>query len=291
MKDRAVMRSIRRLLILIVFQHGLAGNTVSAQDVDLFQRFRAPFVEHLIEIDGGQLCCVERPGEGPSLMLIPGTFSDSRVFSRLVPYLDPSLRLLLVENRGLGRSWPPPVDGSIDLCARDDLLIANRLGVESFYVGGHSLGGMISIEMARVSPEKLRGVISIEGWSHWHGARDAFGGDMKSTLSESQLDELARYRQDTLQNWTEEQRSAFGRIWKNWDGEPTLRTTTLPVLELYGDRGRPQATREQLRIPDRENIQLRWFAGASHSLHYERPKLVAGAINQFIHQCEAQAAP
>ena len=67
--------------------------------------------------------------------------------------------------------------------------------------------------------------------------------------------------------------------------------TTLPVLELYGDRGRPQATREQLRIPDRENIQLRWFASASHSLHYERPKLVADAINQFIHQCEAQAAP
>ncbi len=264
--------------------------TVASEPV-LTDRLSHPFVDHLIEIDGGHLCCVEREGDGPTLMLIPGTFSDSRAFRRLVPHLDQSWNLLIVENRGLGRSWPPPEDGSIEQCARDALLIAKERGVDRFYVGGHSLGGMISIELARVAPERLRGVISIEGWSHWHAARDAFDNDMKSTLSDAQLEELAAYRQDVLQHWSEAQRSAFGQIWKKWDGKPTLQMTTLPVLELYGDRGRAPASRELLRIPDRENIRLRWFTGASHSLHYERPQQVAEAINEFIGDCESQTTP
>ena len=270
---------------------GMHANHATADEPDLPKRFSEPFVEHLIDIEGGQLCCVQRHGDGPTLMLIPGTFSDSRAFARLVSHLDSSLNLLLVENRGLGRSWPPPEDGSIEQCAQDELRIADELGVDSFFVGGHSLGGMISIELARVAPERLRGVISIEGWSHWTAARDAFAGDMASTLSEAQLAEQAAYRQDVLKDWTDEQRSAFGRIWRKWDGELTLKETQLPVLELYGDRGRATATREQLRIPDRENIRLQWFSGAAHKLPYERPREVATAINEFIRITEAQTLP
>lgn len=284
--------SLRRCIgILIISLFGAHTNRGSADEPGLPKRFSDPFVEHIIEFDGGQLCCVQRVGEGPTLMLIPGTFSDSRAFAWMVPHLDPSFNLLLVENRGLGRSWPPPENGSIEQCAQDELRIANELDIESFYVGGHSLGGMISIEMARVAPERLRGVISIEGWSHWTAARDAFAGDMASTLSEVQIAEQAAYRQELLKDWTEEQRSAFGRIWRKWDGEPTLKTTSLPVLELYGDRGRKPATRDQLRIPNRENIRLRWFAGAAHKLPYERPRVVATVINEFIRSCEATSAP
>ncbi len=277
------------LLLFMLCGVALCGAVAGAEELPA--RLGEPFVEHLIDIDGGHLCCVQREGDGPALMLIPGTFSDSRAFSRLVPHLDQSLNLLIVENRGLGRSWPPPESGSIEQCCRDALLIAEERNLDSIYIGGHSLGGMISIEVARVAPERVRGVISIEGWSHWHAARDAFEYDMKSTLSESQLAEQLAYRQDVLKDWTEDQRKAFGLIWRQWDGEPTLQTTTLLILELYGDRGRTPATREQLRIPDRENIQLRWLNGASHSLHYERPQQVAAAINEFISVCEAQSAP
>ncbi len=87
----------------------------------------------------------------------------------------------------------------VEQCAQDALLVAEKLGLESFYIGGHSLGGMISLEVGRRAPDKLRGVISLEGWTSWHAARDAFHSDMKATLTDEQLAELAAYRREVGQ--------------------------------------------------------------------------------------------
>lgn len=278
--------SICVIVFIVLLCSVLCFPLQAGEELKVPARFSGDFVEHLIPIDGGQLCCVRRKGTGPTLMLIPGTFSDSRTFHWLVPYLDKDLDLLLVENRGLGKSWPPPENSSIEQCARDALLIAQAMNVTSFYVGGHSLGGMISIELAGVAPEKLRGVISLEGWTHWHAARDAFDYDMKSTLTENKLKLFADYRQLMLNKWSEKQVKDFGRIWRKWDGQPILQTTVLPVLELYGDRGKTPASLEQLKIPNRKNIELKWLHNASHKIHFERPKIVADAMNQFIKNCE-----
>ena len=246
------------------------------------KRLSGKFVDRLIPIPGGQLCCAERSGEGPTLILIPGTFSDSRIYGLVVPHLDSSLNLLIIENRGLGKSWPPPENGSIEQVAQDALKIASHLGVERFFIGGHSLGGMISLEVGRVAPDRVKGIISIEGWTSWHAARDAFDYDMKSTLSAEQLQQAAAYRLNTLSKWNEDQQIRFGKIWRKWDGYDFLRETQLPVLELYGDRGKTPASLGQLRIPDRDNIEVHWFNNASHKLLIERPKDVAVAINDFI---------
>ena len=154
-------------------------------------------------------------------------------------------------------------------------------------MGGHSLGGMISLELGRVAPEKLRGIISIEGWTSWHVARDAFQHDMKSTLNKTQLAEQAKYRKQVLQKWNDAQVQAFVRVWKRWDGYGILKETKLPVLEMYGDRGKPKPLFKTLRIPFRKNIEFMWFEKASHNLPYEQPSGVATAINRFIHRIEA----
>ncbi len=170
----------------------------------------AGFKDHVIPIEGGHLCCAHRPGNGPTLILIPGTFSDSRVFAKLAPLLDEDLNLIIIENRGLGKSWPPPENGSIEQCARDALLLADHLGANSFYIGGHSLGGMISLEVGRQAPDKVRGIISLEGWTHWRAAKDAFQSDMKATLTEQELAEAAEYRREVLAKWSEPQVKSFG---------------------------------------------------------------------------------
>jgi hypothetical protein len=74
----------------------------------------------------------------------------------------------------------------------------------------------------------------------------------------------------------------FGSIWKRWNGAEVLQTTNLPVLELYGDRAKPRPSQDLLGIPQRENIEVVWFEGASHSLLFERPREVAEQINRFI---------
>lgn len=65
-----------------------------------------------------------------------------------------------------------------------------------------------------------------------------------------------------------------------------LESTSVPVLEVWGDRNRPRPSLRRMRIPERDNIQLRWVAGASHSLPLERPQEVAEAINRFVSSLE-----
>ncbi len=246
------------------------------------------FEDRLIGFEGGQLCCAHRAGDGPTLVLIPGTFSDSRVFAKLIPHLKDDYNLMIIENRGLGKSWPPPENGSIKQCARDALLITKEMGARSFYIGGHSLGGMISLEVGRQAPNKLRGIISMEGWTNWQAARDGFDLEMKATLTEEELEEAAAYRKEVLAKWSERQVKSFGRIWRIWDGESFLKETTVPILEIYGDRGKARPTWEALRIPERDNIRLLWVENASHKLHTQKPKKVAGGINRFITEREAE---
>ena len=162
------------------------------------------------------------------------------------------------------------------------LQVVDQLKLLRCFVGGHSIGGMIAIEIARVRPRILAGVISIEGWTNHHAQRDAFRDDTMSTLSAEQLEQREQLRQEVLHRWTDRQRLNFAAIWRTWDGFDVLKRTDLPILELYGDRGREPATHEQLHIPRRDNIELRWLAGASHSLPLECPREVARLVTDFM---------
>lgn len=136
-------------------------------------RLGAEFAQSLVPISGGQISCYRRPGTGPTLLLIPGTFSDARMYAPLIRELDPSLDLLLLENRGLGGSWPPPEQSSIEQCSADAAFVLDALHVDRFYVGGHSLGGMIAIEMGRQFPDRARHHLD-RGLDQRYGSRRRF---------------------------------------------------------------------------------------------------------------------
>ncbi len=245
-------------------------------------------VRKMIELEDGKLSYFVRPRDGPTLILIPGSFSDARQWNEVVPRLTENLNLILIEVRGHGQSWPPPVNGSIEQLASDVMSVADKEKLGRFYVGGHSIGGMIAKEVGRRWPQRIAGVISIEGWTHWRALRDAFNGDMYSTLTPEQEKKRLQGQQLVVGHWTDEQRHNFGQIWRKWDkGKEFLQTTTLPVLELYGDRGRKRPSLEQLHIPEKSNVRVRWVENASHSLPLERPREVATAIMDFIEQTES----
>ena len=240
------------------------------------------FVQHSIDVPGAVIASHVRAGRAPPLVLIPGSFNAAGALKPMIDVLDPALSIIVVDLRGHGGSWPPPTNGSIELFAQDVLHVVDHLSLTRIFIGGHSIGGMMALELARVRPQILQGVISIEGWTNHHAQRDAFQDDTMSTLSDRQLAERERLRQDVLHRWTKLQQTAFATIWRTWDGFDVLQRTDLPVLELYGDRGRERATHEQLHLPRRDNIELRWLAGASHSLPLERPREIARLMSDFI---------
>ncbi len=244
--------------------------------------FGSEFVRGSVDVPGATVSYLARGRQGAPLVLIPGSFNDSRALKAIVDGLEVERRVVLIELRGHGESWPPPIDGSIEQFAEDALAIADHLSLTDLFIGGHSIGGMVALELARVHSQLVSGVISIEGWTNHHAQHDAFQGDTMSTLSAEQLAEREQLRQAVLHCWTDEQKTDFTAIWRTWDGYSFLQQTDIPILEIYGDRGRELPGLDQLHIPLRGNIEVRWIAGASHSLPLEQPGEVAELITGFM---------
>ena len=247
----------------------------------------AAFVRRNVSIDTGHISYLVRSRPGPTLILIPGSFSDSLAFMDVINGMDDQLQIIVQEVRGHGGSWPPPRRGSIEQFAEDVLRVVDDLKLESFYVGGHSIGGMIALEVGRLRPAKLKGIISIEGWTSHHVVPNAFRGLTGNTMTTEHKEKNARLRSHVLDSWSQEEVDEFRLYWRRWDGFDFLSATDLPILEIYGDRGREKPVREKLRIPDRPNITLHWIEDVSHNMHLEAPDEIARVTDDFIAHCES----
>ncbi len=246
------------------------------------------FTAHSVRLpEGGQLAYYVREGDGPTLVLIPGSWGDYRTFNHLVEFLDPDFNLIIVELRGHGGSQPASTNCSMELFAADVLRVIDTLQLKRFYIGGHSIGGMLPIEIAGRRPKQVAGAIAMEGWTHWKVQQEAFGSGPDTTLTPEQQAEREANRARVYDRLTKEEVDSFSSVWRRWDGSLILETTPVPVLEIWGDRGKPKPGRELMRIPDRPNIELVWIEGASHAMQVQRPGAIAEAINAFIHKTEA----
>ncbi len=253
--------------------------------------------QSLVLPDGAVLAYYVRPGTGSALVLVPETHGDRTQFyePEFLGNLRPDLKLIVIESRGQGRSWPPPVgaDASIERYASDVLAIVAHLALPAWYVAGHSLGGMIALEIAGRRPAGLRGVITLEGWVNARVQREAFLENMppsQAEQAESRRQRAERYRS---QHWSDEEVAALGKIWTSWQaGEGIVGEISFPLLSVWGDRGRPvRPARAALLLPDRPNVGLHWIAGADH--YVTDPPFaaeVARAATEFIAGVEAQAA-
>jgi pimeloyl-ACP methyl ester carboxylesterase len=283
------MRSLRNVVPLALTL--VASGCLAARAVESSAPSELPaaFTHGTSLIDGISLAWAERPGVEPALVLIPGTFNDCRIYSQVVVGLDPTRRTILIEHAGHGRSWPPDKHASIERSAAHVTSVLDRLEIDSCFLGGHSLGGMVAMEAGRRHPDRFRGIISIEGWTNSRSAFAAFQGDMTSSLSPAARGRIDAHRHQNASRWPEAARQAFSQIWTKWDGSAFMRETDLPVLQLYGDRAKPRPSAESLGIPERSNIRLQWIPGASHWLPVEQPAPVAAAIEAFIADAEGLA--
>ncbi len=252
----------------------------------------------LVLRDGALLAYYVRPGTGPTLILIPETNGDRAQYftEEFLTRIDRTFRLVVIETRGQGRSWPPPTpaQATIEHYAEDAIEVARHLGLASWYVVGHSLGGMTAIAIAGRKPAGLCGIIALEGWVHSRVPELAFAGQPPRT--EAQNVEARRQREARYlsHRWTAEEYASLTRMWRVWtEGEAIMRDTTYPLLAVFGDRGRPQRpAREKLLLPDKPNVELAWIAGAGHQV--TAPPFageVAAEINHFVARVEALPGP
>ncbi|HEU0119960.1 MAG TPA: alpha/beta fold hydrolase [Bryobacteraceae bacterium] len=238
--------------------------------------------------DGAKIAYYVREGKGPNLVLIPGSWGDRQVFDSFIQALPDNLRVVVVELRGHGDSQPPAGNPTMETLA-DDVLAAVDAAVPRktrFYVGGHSIGGMLAIEIAGRRPGQVAGAIPIEGWAHHLVQQEAFPLPAVSPLTPDEEQRNLANHARVKDRMTPAQRTAFGSVWRKWDGTKILAETPVPFLQIWGDRGRPRPSRAQLRIPEKASMEVAWMPGSTHSILIQRPGEAAKATSQFIQKNE-----
>jgi 3-oxoadipate enol-lactonase len=102
----------------------------------------------------------ERHGyEGPNVMLLMGLGASSRLWGDLPLRLaEGGYRVLTLDNRGTGKSDAPRRPFRMEDMADDAVRVMEQAGMESAYVVGVSMGGMIAQHLAIRHPARVLGL-------------------------------------------------------------------------------------------------------------------------------------
>jgi pimeloyl-ACP methyl ester carboxylesterase len=242
---------------------------------------------------GTQIFATEH-GAGPSLVLIHGWTCDGNDWSHQVTALAEGYRVIVLDNRGHGRS-SLAADGeySPSAFATDAMVVMDGLGIERAVVLGHSLGFTIAVHMALAAPERVHALVDVDGACaavdearEWLEAiadgLDSGAHEVAAAFAEENFYQAATPAY--LRAWHErrihgmEQEpiarafQGFARgpeafIYRSRSG-PALASLKVPVLAFRMRSGTAAWEREVLAHPDSRVIA---WDGSGHFLHQERP--------------------
>ena len=98
-------------------------------------------------------------GSGPPLLLIMGLSFTHEMWFRILPSLAGRHRVIVFDNRGVGRSDVPRGPYRISQMARDAVAVLDAARVSSAQVVGASMGGMIAQELALRHPDRVTSLV------------------------------------------------------------------------------------------------------------------------------------
>ncbi len=101
----------------------------------------------------------EEQGSGPPLLLVMGLSFTHEMWFRIVPGLAREHRVIMFDNRGVGRSDVPPGPYLIRQMAGDAIAVLDAANVPSAQVMGASMGGMIAQELAISFPKRVQSLL------------------------------------------------------------------------------------------------------------------------------------
>ncbi|KRF67824.1 hypothetical protein ASG99_13595 [Bacillus sp. Soil768D1] len=113
-----------------------------------------PFVNH-----DNESLYYEVHGQGDPLLLIMGLGYNSLSWHRTLPTLAKRFKVIVFDNRGVGKSSKPEQPYSIEMMAEDARAVLDAVSVDSAHVYGISMGGMIAQRLAITYPERVRSLV------------------------------------------------------------------------------------------------------------------------------------
>ena len=242
-----------------------------------------------------------RAGQGFPFVLQHGYFGGSEMWVEQIEFFKTQYDVIAPDLAGFGKSAELTPGESIEACAQQVFDTLDGLGIDKFYLLGHSMGGMIVQQMASMRPDRIAKLVCY-GTGPVGVLPDRFEtiDQSRQRILSDGLDVAAKRIAAT---WFVDGEDARGfetceRIgkqatlqaalaslsaWEKWNILTRLDTITSPALILWGDRDRsygwsqPEALWHG--IPD---SYLSVMPGCAHNAHMEKPALFNLIVKDFL---------
>tara|TARA_R110002124_G_scaffold49437_8_gene144945 strand:- start:4944 stop:5702 length:759 start_codon:yes stop_codon:yes gene_type:complete len=243
----------------------------------------------------------KRGGQGAPLVLIHGYLGGSAMWTDQIRHFEHDFDVIAPDLPGFGESAALTGCDSIRSVAQQVLSFLTDLGIESFTLLGHSMGGMVVQQMAADAPKRIEKLIC-----YGTGPVGALPGRFE-TIDESR----ERLKQDGVPvtasriaaTWFSkgDKADAFAvcrelgarvsmetalhslTAWETWDGRAALSAIRCRTLVMWGDRDKsydwdqPQALWRGI-----SNSDLAVLPGCAHNAHLEKPVLFNAILEDFV---------
>ena len=243
----------------------------------------------------------KRNGKGPPLVLVHGFLGGSDMWRRQLRAFAASHDVICPDLAGFGASAAMIAPETIEGHALAVLDLLDGLEIATFDLLGHSMGGMIVQEMARMAPDRIRRLIL-----YGTGPQGLLPGRFE-TIAQSRerflRDGVAETGARIAATWFLDGKNAKGyehcrsmsrrvRIesalasltaWKRWDGRAALTDFRARTLVLWGSRDRSYNwSQPELLWRSIPGADLAVVPGAAHIVHMEKPHLFNAIVAEFL---------
>jgi|TARA_B100000767_G_C19606565_1_gene467988 pimeloyl-ACP methyl ester carboxylesterase len=238
---------------------------------------------------------------GVPLVLVHGFLGSSNMWEPQINFFKDGFRVIAPALPGFGNSRAINSCNSIECMAKSILNLLEKKEIKKFNLLGHSMGGMIVQEIAKIAGDKILKLIC-----YGTGPRGNIPGRFE-TIDQSRKKLKINGLKDTAyriaKTWFIEGEKAKyfylceeagkqtsiktadnGLIaMKNWDGVGNLRNIKNKTLIIWGDQDKAYNFNQVETLNDNiPNSDLKIIKGCSHNVHLERPKEFNKIVFDFL---------
>ena len=243
----------------------------------------------------------EDTGSGIPLVLVHGFLGSSDMWNPQINFFKNNFRVIAPALPGFGNSSSIESCDSIECMAKKILNLLEKKEIKQFNLLGHSMGGMIVQEIAKIAGEKILKLIC-----YGTGPRGNIPGRFE-TIDQS--------RRKLKINGLESTASRIAKTWfikgnkakyfylckeagkqtsieaadnglfamKNWNGVENLKNIKSETLIIWGDQDKAYNLNQVKTLNNNiPNSDLKIIKGCSHNVHLEKPDEFNIIVDEFL---------
>ena len=240
-------------------------------------------------------------GSGTPLVLVHGFLGSTDMWEPQIEHFKENFRILTPALPGFGKSNKVKSCDSIECMTKVILNSLKIRQIEKFKLLGHSMGGMIVQEMARLASDKILKLICYGTSSRGNipgrfETIDESREKLKMNGLEVTANRIAKtwfinedkakyfYLCENAGKQTSLEAADNGLIaMKNWSGMNNLKNIKNETLIIWGDQDRAYNYSQVETLKNNiSNSSLKIINGCSHNVHLEKPDEFNNCVSDFL---------